>query len=168
MCDSLRQLARAGADFGFFASNTPHMIFAEIEAQSPLPLVSIVSKTTGRAQERGFGKVGLFGAGFTMQRTFYPEAFAAKNIAVVVPTKHEQDYIHNKYMTEFVPGIFKDETKAEFIRIARTMRDRSGIEALVLGGTELSLILSDEFQVGLPVLDTARIHIDAVVDQMVR
>ena len=71
-------------------------------------------------------------------------------------------------MTEFVAGIFKDETKAEFIRIARTMRDRSGIEALILGGTELSLILSDEAQVGLPILDTTRIHIDAVVDQMVR
>ena len=54
MCDSLRQLARAGADFGFFASNTPHMIFAEIEAQSPLPLVSIVSETADRADRKKY------------------------------------------------------------------------------------------------------------------
>ena len=168
ICDSLCQLAGAGADFGFFAANTPHMIFAEIEAQSPLPLVSIVSETAGRAQERGLGRLALFGKGFTMQQTFYPEAFAAKNIAVVVPAKDEQDYIHSRYMSEFVPGIFKDETRAEFIRIVRTMQDRSGIDALVLGGTELSLILSDESQVSLPILDTTRIHIDAVVDQMVR
>jgi len=108
--------------------------------------------------------VGLFGTKFTMQADFYSNVLSTKyGISVASPEKAEQDYIHHKIMTELVNGCIVEETRQELSRIARVMADKEGIEALILGCTELPLILSEE-AVGIPTLNTTRIHAEAALN----
>jgi len=160
---AVEALARAGAEVGFLASNTPHLVFDEIARLSPIPLVSIVESARDRASALGLKRVGLFGTRFTMQANFYADAFAQAGMEMIAPQPAEQDYIHEKYMGELVAGILLPETRAGLLAIARLMQTRHGIEALILGGTELPLILRGDNDIGIPFLDTAQIHVQAVI-----
>ena len=160
---AVEALARAGAEVGFLASNTPHLVFDEIARRSPIPLVSIVESARDRASALGLKRVGLFGTRFTMQVNFYADAFAQAGMEMIAPQPAEQDYIHEKYMGELVAGILLPETRAGLLAIARLMQTRHGIEALILGGTELPLILRGDNDIGIPFLDTAQIHVQAVI-----
>ena len=97
----VERLVRAGADFGFIAANTPHLVFDEVQRRSAIPLISIVRATAEHAKARGLKKVGLFGTGFTMRASFYPEEFQRAGIALVPPTESERDFIHKKYLGNF-------------------------------------------------------------------
>jgi aspartate racemase len=162
-CGAIDALARAGAQVGFLASNTPHLVFDEIARRSPIPLVSIVESARAQAAALGLKRVGLFGTRFTMQASFYADAFADAGIEVVTPQPEEQGYIHEKYMGELVAGILLPETRTRLLTIAQLLKSRDGIEALILGGTELPLILRGDNEIGIPFLDTAQIHVQAVM-----
>lgn len=168
LAPEIERLARAGADFAFLAANSPHIVFDDLARLSPLPLVSIVEATCAEARARGHKKLGLLGTRFTMQGRFYPEVFARAGVALAVPTAAEQDYIHDKYLNELIPGKFLPETRTGLLKIAARMRDDDGIQALVLGGTELPLILTDGGPLGIPFLDTTEIHVQAVVERAFR
>ena len=159
----IRKLARAGADFGALASNTPHLVFEEIRRQSPLPLISIVEATCEAAQDLGLKRVGLFGTRFTMQGRFYPDVFSRSGISIVVPSEDEQAYIHDKYLSELVNGIILPETRERLLAIADRLRAQQSIEGLILGGTELPLILRDAEHNGILFLDTTKIHVEQIV-----
>jgi len=161
------RLARAGADLGLLAANTPHIVFDELQRQSPIPLVSIVEATCAASKSLGLTVVGLFGTRFTMQGNFYPEVFARSGIRIVVPGSDDQDYLHERYLGELVQGIFLPETRKGLLAIVDQMRAADGIQALILGGTELPLILREASYHGLPLLDTARIHVERAVAQMI-
>lgn len=171
------KLARAGADFGLLTSNTPHVVFDELQRLSPIPLISIVEASAVAAAKRQFRRVGLFATRFTMRGGFYTDVFARSGITVVLPDEKEQDYVHAKYIGdlvdgrytgELVNGIFSPETREELTKIIRRMGARDSIEALILGGTELPLLLHDDGQAGIPLLDTTSIHVERVVEEMVR
>ena len=132
-------LVRAGADFGFIAANTPHLVFNEVQLRSAIPLLSIVRATCDYAKAHGLRKAGLFGTGFTMRAQFYPEEFQRAGITLVRPTQSEQEFIHRKYIDELLKNRFLPETRTEILRIARRMKAEDGIEALILAGTELPL-----------------------------
>ncbi len=159
----VRRLARAGADFGLLASNTPHLVFEDVRRQSPIPLISIVEATCAAAQALGLKKVGLFGTRFTMQARFYPEVFSRQGITLIVPSPEEQDYIHDRYMHELVPGVYRDDTREQLLVIVDRLKERDGIQGLILGGTELPLLLRKESHVGIPFLDTTKIHVERAV-----
>jgi aspartate racemase len=175
LCGEIAKLARAGADFAVLSSNTPHIAFDAIREKSPIPLISIVEATARAAAERRFKRVGLFGTRFTMRGGFYKDVFANAGITVVMPDDAEQNYIHSKYLGdvvnhrytgEFVNGIFLPETRQGLIEIISHMIEREKIEALILGGTELPLILRDEREAGIPLLDTTSIHVDSIVAEI--
>jgi len=166
LVDEVRKLARAGADFGLLAANTPHIVFDEISRQSPIPLISIVEVTCDTAQTLGLKKVGIFGTRFTMQKQFYYDVFSKVGIALVAPELEEQNYIHNKYMNELLHGIILSETHEQLLRIVDQMIDRQGIDGLILGGTELPFILKAEQHKGIPFLDTTRIHVQYALAEM--
>jgi len=166
LIDELHKLARAGADFAALTSNTPHLVFDELQHRSPLPLLSIVEAACVAAQRLGLRKVGLFGTRFTMQGGFYHEVFGRAGIEVVLPEPNEQDYIHEKYLGELVHVILLPETRAELLAIVERMRARQGIEGLILGGTELPLTLTEAAHKGLPFLDTTGIHVERIVAEM--
>ena len=160
----MNRLAAAGADFGVFASNTPHIVFREVEARSKIPLISIVESAAREAERLGVRKAGLLGTRFTMHAPFYPEAFAARGIEVVVPEDDDLDYVHEKYMTELVNARFLDETRSEFLGVIDRMRERQRIDSVILGGTELPLILGGA-AAAVPMLDTTAIHVQAIVQE---
>lgn len=141
---AVAKLAAAGADFAAFASNTPHIVFDEIQQRSRIPLISIVEATREKVESLGLKKVGLFGTRYTMQAKFYPEVFSRAGITLVTPNDEEQNYIHDKYMNELLNDMFLPETRARMLAIAGEMKSRQGIEGLILGGTELPLLLRDE------------------------
>jgi len=159
------RLHSAGVDFGFLAANSPHIVFGDIARRSPIPLVSIVEATCAEAKRQQFTHVGLFGTRFTMNGRFYPEVFTREGLQLTVPTADEQDYIHDKYLNELIPGKFLPETRDGLLAIATRMKKQDGIQALILGGTELPLILTDSSLLGVPFLDTTQIHVDAILEE---
>jgi aspartate racemase len=166
LVDAIEKVAKAGADFALLASNTPHIVFNNIRNASSLPLISIVEATCEKVLNTEFKRLGLFGTKFTMQSRFYNEIFKEHDISVVTPENKEQDYIHDKYMGELVKGIIRDETKSELLKIAHDLAENKGIEGLILGGTELPLILKETDDIGIPLLDTTRIHVESVLKKL--
>lgn len=159
-------LADAGVGGGAIAANTPHLVFDAIQARVTIPLISIVEVTCDSAREQGFRRLGLIGTAFTMQGRFYPEVFSRSGIELVTPDPAEQVEIDEIYLSELVAGIIRPVSRDRLITIARRLRDHAAIEGLILGGTELPLILDEGAQVGLPLLDTTRLHVAAIVDRM--
>jgi aspartate racemase len=162
----VQRLARAGADFGLITANTPHIVFDDIQRQSPIPLLSIVGATCQAVRALGLKKVGLLGTRFTMQGRFFPEVFEKAGITLVVPGEDEQAWLHEKYFGELVNGVFLPETRERILAIIRRMKQSDGIEAVILGGTELPLLLRDAPPQGIPFLDTTQIHVKAAVALM--
>jgi aspartate racemase len=163
---SLLPLARAGANVALIAANTPHLVFPEVRKKSPLPLISIVEATCDFAAAHKFKKLGLFGTRSTMQAGFYQKVFRERDIEIELPDAEEQNYIHEQYVSELVAGRFLPETRERLITIAKRLKDGHGIEALILGGTELSLLLRDDGGISIPFLDTTRIHVQAALELM--
>jgi len=166
LVSEIRRLAQAGADIGLLAANTPHVVFVEVASRSPIPLVSIVEATCEAAKELELNKLGLFGTRFTMQGRFYPEVFSRHGMQLVVPRADEQVYIHDKYMNELVRGTFLPETRQQLLAIVDRMIERDKIQGLILGGTELPLILKDGIYRNIPFLDTTSIHVRAGIAQL--
>ncbi|HTQ73468.1 MAG TPA: amino acid racemase [Burkholderiales bacterium] len=166
MLEEIHRLARAGATHGLLSSNTPHIVFDQIEDSSPIPLISIVETTCRAASERKLKRVGLFGTRFTMQGGFYQKVFAREGIEVAIPDRGDQNFIHDTYLSELVNGIVRTETRERYIGIARRMKAEQGIEALILGGTELPLLLRGAIDIGLMLLDTAHLHVERAVAEL--
>ena len=166
LVEAIDKLARAKADFGIISANTPHIVFDEIAPKSPIPLISIVEATRASAKMQNLKRLALFGTRYTMQATFYPKVFARDGIELLVPDSHDQDYIHDKYMNELVPGKFLPDTRADLLAIVDRMKAASAIEGVILAGTELPLILRDPIYNGIPFLDTTQIHVEAAVAHM--
>jgi len=164
----VRRLAGAGADFGVLAANTPHIVFDDILRRSPIPLLSIVQATCDAAKDLGLKRLGLFGTRFTMRAGFYQDVFSREGMTLVLPDEVEQDYIHDKYMNELVKGIFLPETRGRLLAMAERLKQQEGVQGLILGGTELPLILreADVEGAGIPFLDTTRIHVKGVVARL--
>ena len=162
----VQRLARAGADFGLLAASTPHIVFDDVRRQSPIPLLSIVEATCEAAKALGVKRLALLGTRFTMQGRFFPDVFERAGITLAVPTEDEQAYIHEKYMGELVNGIFLSETRQGLLEIVERLKRQEGIEGVILGGTELPLILRDAAFREIAVLDTTQIHVRSAVAQM--
>lgn len=162
---AIKALVAGGAQIGLLASNTPHIVFDEIQARSPIPLISIVGAACDAAKALGLTRLGLLGTCSTMQGRFYPEAFLRQNIDVIRPTPAEQEIIHDKYMNELVKGVFLPETKAALLGIIDNFKQRNTLDGIILGGTELPLLFRSDVARGLPLLDTGRIHVEAVLDR---
>lgn len=165
LVSKIKALHRAGADFAIISANTPHIVFDEVQAKSPIPLLSIVTATRNKATELGLKKVGLLGTKFTMQTNFFSPPFSAEGISVVVPSADDQDYIHDKLMTEIEHGIFTDETRDGLLAIIERMIAVEKIDGVILGCTELPLIL-DKSEYGIPFLNTTAIHVESIVSYM--
>lgn len=166
LLEGIDKIARAGADFGIISANTPHIVFDEVAPRSPIPLISIVETTRTAAKAQNLKRLGLFGTRYTMQSNFYPKVFSREELDLVLPNLTDQDYIHEKYFSELVPGKFLPETRAGLLAIVERMKAESDIDGVILAGTELPLILRDVEHNGIPFLDTTKIHVEAAVAQM--
>ena len=165
LLSAIAVLDRAGVSFAAIAANTPHIVFDTVQARSPLPLISIVEATAEAAFERDIKRPALFGTRPTMEAIFYQDAFARKGMTIVTPAPAEREYIHEKYMGELFHNVIKPETRDRLVAIVSALKERDRIDGVILGGTELSLILTEPDYDGIPVLDTTRIHVQRIVDE---
>jgi aspartate racemase len=167
LVEEVLKLARAGADFGLLAANTPHIVFDDIQRRSPIPMLSLVESTCDAAKALQLKRVGLLGTSFTMQGRFYSDVFSREGIEIIVPDLEDQAYVHNKYMSELVNGIISQETREGLLAIVYRLKEKQDIRGLILGGTELSLIMKhDTSDQPIPFLDTTRIHAESAVRHM--
>ena len=140
-------------------------MFDDLRRRSPLPLLSIVEATRDAARSLGLRTVGLLGTRFTMQGRFYTDVFEAAGIALVTPAPDEQAFIHDRYMNELVNGLFTQPTRERFLSITRRLAQEDGIKGLILGGTELPLLMRGAEVPGVTLLDTTRLHVEQVVER---
>ncbi len=166
LLSSLRRLARAGVDFVAMTANTPHIVFDELAVDSPVPLLSIVETCADEAHRRGIRRPALLGTRFTMEAPFYPAVCARRGIEVVVPNEADRAWVHGRYMGELLKGAFRDATRDGFVALIGRLRAEEGIDGVILGGTELPLLLSSSVIAGVPALDTTELHVRAIVARL--
>ncbi len=166
LMQAIKNLIASGADFIALSANTPHIVFDRLQARSTVPLVSIVEAACNEAIRLNKHKVGLLGTIFTMKEDFFKKPFYSSNIEIITPTTEEMEYINLKISSELELGIIKEETLQEFQRIIKRMRQEDCIEVVILGCTELPLLLNDEVS-PVPCLDTMKIHIQRLIDLIV-
>jgi aspartate racemase len=160
---AVEQLAAAGADVAIIAANTPHVAFDDVQRRSGIPLVSIVEATAAHVQAAGMTRVGLLGTRFTMTGRFYPDVFARHGLSMVPPAPEDLDYIHDKYIGEFLKNEFLPDTREGVLHVIERLQRDSGVEAVILGGTELPILLRADTHQGVKLLDTTKIHAAAVL-----
>ena len=160
---SLRRLAGAGVDFAVMTANTPHIVFDELAARSPVPLISIVEVCAQEAARRGLRRLGLLGTRFTMEAPFYPAVCLRYGIAVVPPSAADQAWVHERYVGQLLRGEFRGDTRQEFVALVGRLRDDDHIDGIILGGTELPLLLPSPTIADVPSLDTTALHVAAIV-----
>ncbi len=162
MLTSARKLARVGADFLICPDNTLHQAFAYVAPLSPLPWLHIAEVVAANAAARGFQKVGLLGTRWLVESSVYPEKLAAQGIAYFRPETAERIEIDRIIMEELVYGISHAESITYFQKVIEQLKTQS-CDAVVLGCTEIPLILSDA-NASLPTLDSTRLLARAALE----
>lgn len=166
LSDAIKSLAAAGADFGLISANTPHVVFDDVQRESPIPLLSIAEAACEEADKLHLKRFSIFGTHATVQARFYPDTFSRRGIDIVLPSDEEQDYVHDKYVNEVIRGNFSAETRARLLAIMRDIKTRAGIDGVILAGTEFPLLLRDAPDPGVRLLDTTRIHVERAVREL--
>lgn len=136
---AVRNLAAAGAEFAALSANTPHIVFDQLKQQTPIPLVSIIEAACEEAERRGLSRLGLMGTIFTMKGSFFKKPFEEKGIQVISPREEEMAYINEKIYTELEFADVREGIREGLVRIIRRMVEEDGIQAIILGCTELPL-----------------------------
>ena len=166
MLCSASKLAKIGADFLICPDNTIHQALPHVEPRSPLPWLHIAEVVAAQAVERGFRRLGLTGTRWLVDSEVYPEKLAARGLEYVRPNAAEREEINRIIMDELVYGVFKPEAVAYFQQVIGRMKDE-GCDAVVLGCTEIPLIMNDANS-PLPTLDSTRLLARAALRRAVR
>ncbi|MBB6444093.1 aspartate/glutamate racemase family protein [Bacillus benzoevorans] len=162
LADAVQELKNAGADFVVMSGNTPHIVFGEVQQKVQIPMISIVEETLLNVKMGGLQKIGLIGTKFTMENDFFKIPFAAENRKIIVPNEAEQKFIHKKIVEELENGLVNKETKEQFLEIIEQMVKRDGVHGIILGCTELPMLLQKE-DLAMPVFNTTEIHVEKIV-----
>jgi|SRR5579883_1467425 len=162
LCELIEQLRCAGAELAVVPAVTPHLCIEELKAISPLPLVNILESVAQEVRAKGYRKVALFGTRFTIERAMFG---ALEGVDVVMPRPEEIDAIHAAY---FAMASENNGTAAQhetLTKIAHTLIERDGVEAILLAGTDLALVFRAD-NTSFPYLDCAAVHLLAIVEAM--
>jgi aspartate racemase len=165
MLSSADKLAKIGADFLICPDNTIHRALPYLESRSPLPWLHIAEVVAPRAADRGFHRIGLTGTRWLIESEIYPEKLTARGLEYLRPSNTEREEINRIIMDELVYGNFKPEAVTTFQQIIGRMKDQ-GCDAVVLGCTEIPLIMNDANS-PLPTLDSTRLLARAALHRAV-
>ncbi len=163
MMDSARKLEAGGADFIVLCTNTMHKMAKEMEESVTIPLLHIADATAKELVKDGIKKVALLGTAFTMEQDFYKGRLLDKfGLDVIIPGESERTIVHDIIYQELCLGVIKDESKQSYLRIIDQL-SQQGAEAIILGCTEITLLISQE-DCRVPLYDTTRLHAESAVD----
>ena len=152
-----QKLETAGADLLLICANTMHQMAPQVQAEIKIPLLHIADVAAEKVKNEGLKKVGLLGTKYTMEGDFYKNRIEEKyDIEVVIPKTEARNYIHQVIYQELISGILKDESREEFKKIINTLKEK-GAEGIILGCTEIPLLIKDEDS-NLPIFNTTELH----------
>ncbi|MBW2504380.1 MAG: aspartate/glutamate racemase family protein [Deltaproteobacteria bacterium] len=162
MVDAAQRLKRGGADFIVIASNTLNSLAGQIEETVGIPVIHIADVTGEKVREKGLQTVALLGTKYTMEQPFYQERLKKYGIKAVTPNEKERDYINTVIFDELCANNIEDESRKGFVEIINRLRNEEGAEGVILGCTEIPLLVKQK-DVDIPVFDTTAIHSEAAV-----
>jgi aspartate racemase len=155
MISSAKKLATAGADFAICPDNTAHRAFERVVEQSPIPLISIIETVAKECQSKGHKRVGVLGTKYTMQGPVYRDALSKFKIEMIVPDENDQETVNSIIFDDLVPEKITESSVKRMIDVIHKLKD-SGCDAVILGCTEIPLVINSENS-PLPVIDSTRL-----------
>jgi len=158
------ELEAAGAGCLLIGANTMHKIADEIQAAIKIPVIHIAEAVAKEILKNGFKKAGLLGTKYTMQLGFYTDHLAKYGIETIIPGQEDVDFLNYTIYNEFGRNLFLPETKARYLKIISTLKER-GAEGIILGCTEIPILLKQP-DCDILLLDTTKIHSKAGVDHV--
>lgn len=159
-----QKLENAGAEALVICTNTMHKLAPQIASMVRIPLLHIGDAVINASRQQGVSRLGLLGTRFTMEQPFLRDYLTQAGLSVLVPSEPERDEIHRVIYEELCQGVIRPES-LDFYLAAIDRLKQAGAEAVILGCTEIGLLVSPA-QSPIPVLDTALLHADSVVDFM--
>jgi len=161
-----RWLQDGGAELVFIATNTMHYLADKVQSAIDVPLVRITDAVGEEAQRLGCKKLALLGTRFTMEKPFYAEALAqGYQLEVVIPNAAERDVVHHVIYQELCQGKILPESRAKYEAMVARMVAEEGVDGIILGCTEIPLLIEDATLCGVPVLDTTTLHTNLILRQ---
>lgn len=161
LCDAAKAMDAAGAECLVICTNTMHKVADEVSLAVPIPLIHIADVTAECIKAKGVRRVGLLATRFTMEQEFYRQRLARHGLEVVIPGSSDREIVHRVIYEELCRGAILDESRQHYRRIIEEMV-RDGVEGVILGCTEIGILLSAEDS-SVPLFDTTRIHAEAAV-----
>jgi len=163
LVDAAQKLESGGADFIVLCTNTMHKVADDIQAQAGIPFLHIADATAQQVKKAGIQKIGLLGTRFTMEEDFYKGRLSQKyGLDVIIPGAHEREIVHRVIYDELVVGDIRRESKQQYLDIIQGLV-KEGAEGVILGCTEIGLLVHDE-DCQSPLFDTTRIHAVSAVE----
>lgn len=167
LAGAARSLEAAGAGFIVLCTNTMHKVAASIEASVDIPLLHIADPTANEIKRAGHTTLGLLGTRFTMEQDFYRDRLSSRhNLRVITPAPIDREIVHRIIYEELCLGDVKSESRAEYRRIMAVLASQ-GTQAIILGCTEISLLVSQQDS-PVPLFDTTAIHAMAAAEEALR
>jgi aspartate racemase len=158
-------LQDAGAEAIALATNTLHLVAEQITAAIDVPFVDLIDVVGRAVQDLGYRTVGVLATGYTMDSDLYPSRLAKFGVETLMPEPADRGVVHRVIYDELVHGVVREESRARYVEVVERLAER-GAEAVVLGCTEIDLLLENG-DASVPVLDSARLHCEALVDVIV-
>ncbi|HEY9030307.1 MAG TPA: aspartate/glutamate racemase family protein [Kangiella sp.] len=163
LIEAAKSVESAGADFVLICTNTMHKVAADIEQNINIPLLHIADATAEALVKDGVKKVGLLGTAFTMEQNFYKQRIIETyGLEVVIPNKADRQLVHNTIYNELCLGNIQDASRQEYLRIIKELT-KSGAEAIILGCTEIGMLINQQ-HTDVPIYDTTAIHAAKAVE----
>jgi len=161
LISSAENLVAGGAEVIIMATNTPHIVFNELEKRIKVPMLSIMDATAEEITKKGQKKVGLIGTKFTMNSSYYQDAFNKYGIKIIVPNQTDKEIINKILYNELTFHIIKDDSRNKYLEVIQRLH-QSGAEGVILGCTEIPLLVQQK-DCKIPVFDTTTIHAEATL-----
>ena len=162
LAEKVMCLKNSGSEVIALTAVTMHLVFDELVKETGVSLISIPQSVCKEAKAKGYKKILLLGTIFTMEQDYMKKDFRDAGIEILVPNEEDRKLVAKRIYEELEIGIVKESTLAEFQEIISKMRDEQGIEAVVLGCTELPILLNSD-NCPVPCLDSVDIHINDLI-----
>lgn len=163
MVEGAQYIEKGGADFLVICTNTMHKMASEIQQHISIPILHIADATARKIKDQGISRIGLLGTKFTMEEDFYKGRLIANfNLDVNIPSKKEREIVHDIIYKELCLGKIEEDSKSAYQKIINGLIN-DGIEGVILGCTEISLLINQN-DISIPIFDTTEIHAQAAVD----
>lgn len=162
LAKAARQTEAAGADFVLICTNTMHKVFDAVQAAVSIPVVHLADATADRVLAAGLNTIGLLGTAFTMEQDFYSSRLELRGLRVIVPEAEDRAIVHRVIYDELCLGVVTEESRREYQRIIDWLVER-GAQGVILGCTEIELLIDPAAPSAVPLFPTSRIHAEAAV-----